>query len=289
MIQESPFRESLRYLKKNKSAMIGLGLIVFFVIIAIFAQFISPYSPISQNLPNNLQPGIWAGNKTNLLGTDEFGRDLLSRIIYGSRISLTVGLIAVVIGVIIGGGGGIIAGFLGGRIDNLIMRIVDIMFSLPSILLAIVIVAILGRGLSKAMIAIGITYSPQIARIMRSEALLVRNTEYIEAARAIGNSNFRTMFIHVLPNVTSTIIVYGTLSIGSAILDAAALGFLGLGAQPPAAEWGAMLAGSIHSITGGYWWVETFPGIAIVLSVLGFNLLGDGLRDAIDPKLRRKF
>lgn len=289
MIQESPFQESLRYLRKNKSAMVGLGIIVFFIIIAIFANFVSPHNPINQNLPNNLKPGIWTGNKINLLGTDEFGRDLLSRIIYGSRISLSVGLIAVLIGVLLGATGGIVAGFLGGRIDNLIMRIVDIMFSLPSILLAIIIVAILGRGLSKAMIAIGITYSPQIARIMRSEALLVRNTEYIEAAKAIGNSNSRTMFIHVLPNVTSTIIVYGTLSIGSAILDAAALGFLGLGAQPPTAEWGAMLAGSIHSITGGYWWVETFPGIAIVLSVLGFNLLGDGLRDAIDPKLRRKF
>ncbi len=288
MIQESPFKESLRYLRKNKSAMIGLGIIIFFVIIAIFAQFIAPHSPIDQNLKNNLKPGFWAGIKINFLGTDEFGRDLLSRIIYGARVSLTVGLIAVLIGVLLGASGGIVAGFLGGKIDNLIMRIVDIMFSLPSILLAIVIVAVMGRGLSKAMIAIGITYSPQIARIMRSETILVRNTEYMEAARAIGNSNFRTMLIHVLPNVTSTIIVYGTLSIGSAILDAAALGFLGLGAQPPTAEWGAMLASSIHSITGGYWWVETFPGIAIVLSVLGFNLLGDGLRDAIDPRLRRK-
>jgi ABC-type dipeptide/oligopeptide/nickel transport system permease subunit len=289
MIQESPFRETLRYLKKNKSAMIGLGVIIFFVIIAIFAKFIAPYSPIDQNLKNSLQPGLWSGIKTNLLGTDEFGRDLLSRVIYGARVSLTVGLIAVLIGVLLGASGGIVAGFLGGKIDNLIMRIVDIMFSLPSILLAIVIVAIMGRGLSKAMIAIGITYSPQIARIVRSEAILVNRTEYIEAAKAIGDSSSRIMWVHVLPNVMSTIIVYGTLSIGSAILDAAALGFLGLGAQPPTAEWGAMLASSIHSITGGFWWVETFPGIAIVLSVLGFNLLGDGLRDAIDPKLRRKF
>jgi ABC-type dipeptide/oligopeptide/nickel transport system permease subunit len=289
MIQESPFRETLRYLRKNKSAMIGLGVIIFFVIMAIFAKFIAPYNPIDQNLKNSLQPGFWSGIKTNLLGTDEFGRDLLSRIIYGARVSLTVGLIAVLIGVLLGASGGIVAGFLGGKIDNLIMRIVDIMFSLPSILLAIVIVAIMGRGLSKAMIAIGITYSPQIARIVRSEAILVNRTEYIEAAKAIGDSSSRIMWVHVLPNVMSTIIVYGTLSIGSAILDAAALGFLGLGAQPPTAEWGAMLAGSIHSITGGFWWVETFPGIAIVLAVLGFNLLGDGLRDAIDPRLRGKF
>jgi ABC-type dipeptide/oligopeptide/nickel transport system permease subunit len=288
VIQESLFQETIRYLRKNKSAMAGLVIIIFFILMAIFAQYIAPHNPIDQNLKNSLQPGFWLNNKTNLLGTDEFGRDLLSRIIYGARVSLTVGLIAVIIGVLLGASGGVVAGFLGGKIDNVIMRIVDIMFSLPSILLAIVIVAVMGRGLSKAMIAIGITYSPQIARIVRSEAILVKRTEYIEAAKALGDSNLRTMWVHVLPNVMSTIIVYGTLSIGSAILDAAALGFLGLGAQPPTAEWGAMLAGSIHSITGGYWWVETFPGIAIVFAVLGFNLLGDGLRDAIDPRLRGK-
>lgn len=183
---------------------------------------------------------------------------------------------------------GIFAGYYGGFIDNLLMRIVDIMFSLPSILLAIVIVAVLGRGLSKAMIAIGITYAPQIARVVRSETIVVKQNQYIEAAKAIGSSNLRTIKVHVLPNVLSVIIVYMTLSIGSAILDAAALGFLGLGAQPPTSEWGAMLADSNHYITGGYWWLATFPGIAILLSVLGFNLLGDGLRDAIDPRLRQK-
>lgn len=276
----------VRYLRKNKGAMIGLAVIIFFVMVALFAPYIAPHNPIAQNLSNNLKPGIWSGNHTNLLGTDEFGRDILSRIIYGARISLSVGFIAVLIGVVLGGSSGVLAGFFGGWVDEVIMRTVDVMFSLPSILLAIVIVAIMGRGLDKAMIAIGITYAPQIARITRSETLVVRNTEYIEAAKAIGTPSSRTIIIHVLPNILSPLIVYATLSIGSAILDAAALGFLGLGAQPPKPEWGAMLANSFHSITGGYWWVETFPGIAIALVVLGFNLLGDGLRDAIDPKLR---
>ncbi len=278
--------DAIRYLKKNKGAMLGLLLIVAFILMAIFAPHIAPHNPIEQSLKNNLKPGIWANNPTNILGTDEFGRDLLSRIIYGTRISLSVGLIAVFIGMLLGGSAGIIAGFFGGKVDEIIMRIVDIMFSLPSILLAIVIVAILGRGLDKAMIAIGITYAPQIARIIRAETLVVKNTEYVEGAKAIGSSNMRIMLVHVLPNVMSPIIVYATLSMGSAILDAAALGFLGLGAQPPTPEWGAMLADSFHSITGGYWWVETFPGIAIALTVLGFNLFGDGLRDSLDPKLR---
>lgn len=288
MKEYSIFRETVRFLKKNKSAIFGLSLIVLFILVAFAAPMIAPHNPIVQDLKNNLKPGFWAGNYYNLLGTDNFGRDILSRIIYGARISLSVGFVAVVIGIFLGTLAGILSGFIGGWVDNLIMRVVDIMFSLPSILLAIVIVSILGRGLEKAMIAIGITYAPQIARIVRSQTILVSNNEFIEAAHAIGTPSWRIMLIHVLPNVLSVLIVYGTLSIGSAILDAAALGFLGLGAQPPTPEWGAMLADGIHSITGGYWWVETFPGIAILFAVLGFNLLGDGLRDATDPRLRKK-
>ncbi len=286
--ERSATSEAFRSLRKNKSAIIGLVIILILILCAIFAPLISPYNPDEQDLYNGLQPGFWANNTKNFLGTDEFGRDILSRIIYGSRVSLSVGLVAVAIGVFLGSFAGIFAGYYGGFIDNLLMRIVDIMFSLPSILLAIVIVAVLGRGLSKAMIAIGITYAPQIARVVRSETIVVKQNQYIEAAKAIGSSNLRTIKVHVLPNVLSVIIVYMTLSIGSAILDAAALGFLGLGAQPPTSEWGAMLADSNHYITGGYWWLATFPGIAILLSVLGFNLLGDGLRDAIDPRLRQK-
>jgi ABC-type dipeptide/oligopeptide/nickel transport system permease subunit len=286
-MKSSILMEMLRYTRRSRSAMFGLFVICCFVFIAVAAPLIAPHDPLVQNLKGNLQPGFWANKGASLLGTDNFGRDILSRIIYGARISLTVGLVAVFIGVLLGMTAGVAAGFLGGWVDNLIMRIVDIMFSLPSILLAIVIVAILGRGLDKAMIAIGITYAPQIARVVRSQTIVVSNNEFIEAARAIGTSSLRIMVVHVLPNVLSVLIVYGTLSIGSAILDAAALGFLGLGAQPPTPEWGAMLADGIHSITGGYWWVETFPGIAILLTVLGFNLLGDGLRDATDPRLRR--
>lgn len=288
-LHETFLSESFKSLKKNKSALVGLVIVLILIITAIFAPLLAPHDPIKQDLYKNLKPGFWAGNYNNFLGTDEFGRDILSRIIYGARISLSVGVIAVIIGVLLGGLAGIFSGFYGGAIDNILMRITDIMFALPSILLAIVIVSVLGRGLSKAMIAIGITYAPQIARVVRSETIVVKGSEYIEAAKAIGLSRLRTIRVHVLPNVLSVIIVYTTLSIGSAILDAAALGFLGLGAQPPTPEWGAMLANSNHYITGGYWWLATFPGIAILVSVLGFNLLGDGLRDAIDPRLRKKF
>lgn len=286
MEQKSEFYFIWKYLKKNKTAMIGLFIIVVLIIVAILANVISPFDPYSQSLKDRLQAGFWKDNSVNILGTDEFGRDILSRIIYGSRVSLTVGFIAVIIGVLIGSIFGILAGYFGGWIDSVVMRGVDVMFSLPSILLAIVIMAILGTGLDKAMIAIGITYAPQIARIVRSQTIVVKNMEFVESALSIGESHLMIILKHILRNVLSPIIVYGTLSIGSAILDAAALGFLGLGAQPPTPEWGAMLSRSYQYIVAGAWWVATFPGVMILISVLGFNLLGDGLRDAIDPTLR---
>ncbi len=286
MRKKNEFLVIWRYLKKNRTAMAGLFIIIVAVIIAIFANYLAPFNPLSQSLKDRFKPGFWAGNFQNFLGTDDFGRDLLSRIIYGARVSLTVGFIAVIIGVLLGSFFGIISGYFGGILDSIIMRGVDIMFSIPSILLAIVIMAILGTGLDKAMIAIGITYAPQIARIVRSETMMVKNMEYVEAAVAIGEPHYMIIWRHVIRNVLSPIIVYGTLSIGSAILDAAALGFLGLGAQPPTPEWGAMLARSYQYITAGAWWVATFPGLCILLVVLGFNLLGDGIRDAIDPTLR---
>lgn len=286
MERKSEYYFIWKYLRKNKTAMIGLFIIIILIIVAIFANIISPFDPYTQSLKDRFTPGFWRGNTTNILGTDDFGRDLLSRIIYGSRISLTVGFIAVFIGVLIGSFFGIISGYFGGIIDSIIMRGVDVMFSLPSILLAIVIMAILGTGLDKAMIAIGITYAPQIARIVRSQTIVVKNMEFVEAAFSIGEPHLMIIFRHIIRNVLSPIIVYGTLSIGSAILDAAALGFLGLGAQPPTPEWGAMLSRSYQYIVAGAWWVATFPGLMILTSVLGFNLLGDGLRDAIDPTLR---
>ena len=220
------------------------------------------------------------------LGTDMLGRCILSRIMYGARVSLSVGFVAVGIAALLGIAFGVTAGYYGGWIDSILMRMVDIMFSFPGLLLAIVIVAVIGQGLDKAMIAIGIVYAPQMARIMRGSVLYIKEMEYIEAQKAIGSNNWRIIFRHVIPNSMAPVIVYGTLMMATAILDAAALGFLGLGAQPPTPELGAMLSESRFYIVSGAWWAATFPGIAIVLAVLGLNLLGDGLRDILDPRLK---
>jgi len=220
------------------------------------------------------------------LGTDALGRCVLSRIIYGARVSLSAAIVAVGIAMVLGIALGVLAGYYGGWVDAALMRIVDIMFAFPALLLAIAIVAVIGRGLDKAMIAIGIVYTPQMARIIRSSVLYIREMEYIEAEKAVGCSNWRIIIHHVIPNSMAPVIVYGTLMMASAILDCAALGFLGLGAQPPTPEWGAMLAKSYQYIVARAWWAATFPGLAILFTVLGFNLVGDGLRDALDPRLK---
>jgi ABC-type dipeptide/oligopeptide/nickel transport system permease subunit len=288
--RETKAQELLRRFRYNKSAVFGLGLILFLVVIAIFAPFIAPQDPTPSppKLEQSLKPGFWSNQSIPgyFLGTDALGRDVLSRIIWGARISLTVGFIAVGIATGLGILIGVIAGYYGGWVDNVLMRITDILFAFPSLLLAIVIVAVIGQGLDKAMIAIGIEYSPQMARVMRGSVLYIKEMEYIEAQKAIGSSNRRIIFRHVLPNSLSPVIVYGTLMMAGAILDAAALGFLGLGAQPPSPEWGAMLSESRFYIVSGAWWAATFPGIAIVIAVLGLNLLGDGLRDILDPRLK---
>ena len=285
----SELNETFHMFWSNKSAMIGLILIVILVIVAIFAPFIAPNDPYQRSLPFRLKPGIWSeGLSTRYpLGTDYMGRGILSRLIYGARDSLTVGFIAVGIAASLGIFLGLLAGYYGGMIDHVIMRFVDIMFAFPSILLAISIMAVLGPGLEKAMIAIGLVYTPQMARVVRGSVLTVRGAVYIEAEKAIGSSDFRIIVSHILPNVMAPIIVYSTLSIASAILAAAALGFLGLGAQPPRPEWGAMLADSRQYLMSGAWWAVTFPGLAIMITVLALNLLGDGLRDALDPRLRK--
>jgi peptide/nickel transport system permease protein len=289
-IRETKTQEMIRRFKYNKSAVFGLILILFLVFCAIFANFIAPNDPIPSppELEKSLKPGFWSeeGLENNPLGTDMLGRCILSRILFGARISLTVGFVAVAIAILIGITLGVTAGYYGGWIDSILMRVVDILFSFPGLLLAIVIVAVIGQGLDKAMIAIGIVYSPQMARIIRGSVLYVKETEYIEAQKAIGSSNWRIVLRHVIPNSLAPIIVYGTLMMASAILDAAALGFLGLGAQPPAPEWGAMLSESRFYIVSGAWWAATFPGIAIIFAVLGLNLLGDGLRDILDPRLK---
>lgn len=289
--KESTGRELLRRFKYNKSAVFGLIIILFMVFCAIAADFIAPNDPYPSPplLANKLKPGFWSDNGAPgmPLGSDGLGRCVLSRIIYGARVSLTAGFVAVAIAMVLGITFGILSGYFGGWVDAVIMRIVDIMFAFPALLLAIVIVAVAGQGLEKTMIAIGIVYSPQMARIIRSSVLYIKEMEYIEVQKAIGSSHWRIIFRHILPNSIAPVIVYGTLMLASAILDCAALGFLGLGAQPPIPEWGAMLADSYSFIVSGAWWAATFPGIAILLSVLGFNLLGDGLRDVLDPRLKQ--
>jgi len=271
--------DALRRLRKNRLAMVGAFLIASFVFMALFASVISPYDPIAQDWKSVKQ----APSLSHPFGTDELGRDLLSRVIHGARISITIGLISVSIGLIVGSSIGLIAGFFGGAWDNVLMRFMDIMLAIPYVLLAIAIVAILGPGLWNTMIAIGIVTIPQFARVVRSSVLEIKATDYVEAARAIGAGSVRIMLRHVLVNSLSPLIVQSTMTIASAILNAAALGFLGLGAQPPIPEWGVMLSdGRLLLLVAP--WIVTFPGIAIMLSVLGFNMLGDGLRDALDPR-----
>ncbi len=288
--RETQTQELLRRLRYNKSAVFGVILVLILVLVAIFADFIAPNDPIPSppELEKSLKPGFWSeeGFEDMPLGTDLLGRCILSRIIHGARVSLSVGFVAIAIALSLGIAIGVVAGYYGKWIDSILMRIVDILFAFPALLLAIVIVAIIGQGLDKAMIAIGIVYTPQMARIIRSSVLYIKEMEYIEAQKAIGSSNIRVIFRHVIPNSVAPVIVYGTLMMATAILDAAALGFLGLGAQPPTPEWGAMLSESRFYIVSGAWWAATFPGIAIILAVLGLNLLGDGLRDVLDPRLK---
>lgn len=287
---ETRAKELIRRFKYNKSAVFGLLILIVLVLSAIFADYIAPHdpTPAPPQLFNKLKPGFWSEEavKGMLLGTDALGRDVLSRVIYGARVSLSAGFVAVGIATFFGIILGVIAGYYGGAVDAVVMRIVDIMFAFPALLLAIVIVAVIGQGLGKAMVAIGIVYTPQMARIIRSSVLYIKEMEYIEVQKAIGSSDWRIIFRHILPNSIAPVIVYGTLMLATAILDAAALGFLGLGAQPPTPEWGAMLSKSYSYIVSGAWWAATFPGIAILFSVLGLNLLGDGLRDILDPRLR---
>ena len=273
--------ETVRRLRKNGLALVGIALIGAFALMAIFAGQIAPYDPIEQDWTSIQQPP----SRQHVLGTDELGRDLLSRIIFGARISMTIGVVSVSIGLVFGVTLGLLAGFFGGILDSFLMRVMDIMLAVPYVLLAIAIVAILGPGLWNTMIAIGIVTIPQFTRIVRSSVIEIKTSTYVLAARAVGASNLRIMLRHILTNSLSPIIVQSTLTVASAILNAAALGFLGLGAQPPRPEWGVMLSdGRLLLLVSP--WIVSFPGVAIMLSVLGFNLLGDGLRDALDPRLR---
>jgi peptide/nickel transport system permease protein len=276
-----PWRDAWKAFRKNKTAMLGLGIIVFFVLIALLAPFIAPYGFKEQELVNRLK----APSAEHWFGTDDLGRDMFTRILYGARISLWVGFFSVIGSIVIGTFLGILAGFYGKWIDMLISRMFDILLAFPSILLAIAIVAILGPSLQNALYAIAIVNIPTYGRLVRAKVLSLKSEEYITAARAIGMTNNRILLTHILPNSLTPIIVQGTLGIATAIIEAAALGFLGLGAQPPDPEWGKMLSDSRQFIQKAPWTV-IFPGLSIMLTVLGFNLVGDGLRDVLDPRMK---
>jgi peptide/nickel transport system permease protein len=281
----SPVMDVWRAFRKNKLAIIGAAIVLVFVLLAVCAGFLAPEGIDEQKLdqPSEL---LKPPSGEHWLGTDEFGRDILSRVMYGARLSLWVGFSSVVGSVIAGVILGILAGYYGRWLDIIISRIFDIMLAFPSILLAIAIVAMLGPSLENALVAIALVNVPIFGRLIRSRVLSLKEEEYIEAARSIGMRDSRILFQHILPNSLAPIIVQGTLSIATAILDAAALGFLGLGAQPPEPEWGRMLADARNHIQDAPW-TEIFPGLCIMLTVLGFNLIGDGLRDALDPKMKK--
>lgn len=271
----------LRRLRRNRLAMFGGVMILALILTALLAEWLAPHDPILINAATRLQ----RPSATYPLGTDEFGRDVLSRIIFGTRISLKVGLVAVGFSTLIGTVLGLVAGYYGGWIDNLISRVMDVFFAFPTILLAIGIMAVLGSNLTNVMIAIGIVYTPIFTRVTRSAVIAVRHSEYVEAARALGSRDGRIIFAHILPNSMAPIIVQTTLSLGFAILAEAALSFLGLGTEPPTPSWGLML-NTGRGFMERAPWVAVFPGLAIMLAVLSFNVFGDGLRDALDPRIK---
>jgi len=263
----------------SPAALVGLVIILLLVLTGLLAPFIAPYDPYAQSLPDQLKPP----SATHWFGTDEFGRDILSRIIYGARVTVGIVLLVVIIAAPIGLAIGCAAGYIGGRVDSVLMRLTDIALAFPRLVLALAFVASLGPGLDHAILAIALTGWPPYARLARAEALTLRNSDYIAAVRLLGASPARIVLLHVLPLCLPSLLVRATLDMAGIILIAAGLGFLGLGAQPPTAEWGAMLsAGRDYLLTA--WWVATIPGLAIFVVSMGFNLMGDGLRDVLDPR-----
>lgn len=283
-----PLREFWQYFSQNRGAVIGLVIIIMMILSALLADVIAPHLPTEQFREATLVPPAWqvGGSTQFLLGTDPVGRDILSRLIHGARLSLMIGVVSVSLSFVIGVFLGLLAGYFRGLTEIAIMRLMDIMLALPSLLLAVAVVAILGPGLMNAMYAIAIVMMPHYARQARAAVISEMSRDYVAASRMAGAGPLRIMFDCVLPNCLAPLIVQATLGFSEAILDAAALGFLGLGAQPPTPEWGSMLASAMEFIQSA-WWVVTFPGLAILISVLAFNLMGDGLRDALDPKLKR--
>jgi dipeptide transport system permease protein len=283
-----PIVEFWRYFSTNRGPVIGLAVIALLVVIAAFATVLAPHPPNEQFRDAFLAPPFWVegGSIRFPLGTDDLGRDILSRIMYGARVSLSIGFLVVTLALASGVALGLVAGFFRGVVETAIMRAMDVMLALPSLLLAIVIVAILGPSLINAAMAVVIVQLPHFVRLTRAAVISEMSRDYVTASRVSGAGAFRLMLITVLPNCLAPVIVQATLGFSTAVLDLAALGFLGMGAQPPTPEWGTMLANALQFIQRA-WWVVTFPGLAILVTVLAFNLLGDGLRDALDPKLKR--
>jgi dipeptide transport system permease protein len=282
------FLEFWSYFRENRGAVAGLVVFAITCLLAIFANVIAPYGPTEQFRDALLQAPVWqeGGSTRFLLGTDAVGRDLLSRLLHGARYSLFIGCIVVSLYLVVGVLVGLFAGFIGGTVDTLIMRLMDIILAFPSLLLALTLVAVLGPSLTNAMIAIALIQQPHYVRLTRGSVLTEKTKDYVTAARVAGVGPLRLMFRTILPNCMAPLIVQGALSFSDAILGAAALGFLGMGAQPPTPEWGTMLAEAREFILRA-WWVVTFPGLAILITVLAINLMGDGLRDALDPRLKR--
>jgi dipeptide transport system permease protein len=283
-----PLAEFWHYFRQNHGAVAGLGVVVVLVLLALFADLVAPHAPDIQDRAALLMPPVWqeGGSWSYLLGTDATGRDILSRIIYGARYSLAIGFVVITLSLTAGISIGLVAGFFPSWPDTLIMRLMDIILAVPSLLLALVVVAILGPGLFNAVFAVAVVYMPHYVRLTRASAMSELGKEYVIGSRVAGAGLARLMFLTVLPNCMPPLIVQATLGFSSAVLDMAALGFLGMGAQPPTPEWGTMLADAREFILRA-WWVVTFPGLAILITVLAINLMGDGLRDVLDPKLKR--
>lgn len=280
---QSRLRSFSRRFFRNSSAVTGAIVLGLLILVALLAPVIAPYDPVEPNPRHRTSPP----SREHLMGTDNLGRDVFSAVVYGARLSLRVGLISIGIGATIGTMLGLLAAYYEGWVDTIIMRGIDILLAFPGILLAIVFVTILGPGLSNVMIAVGIASVPRFTRVVRGAVLSLKQGVYVEAARSIGASNLRIMFLHILPNSLPPVIVMATLGTATAILSAAGLSFLGLGAQPPTPEWGAMLSNARTYLRDAWWWA-TFPGLAIMVTVLAMNLLGDGLRDVLDPRLRER-
>jgi peptide/nickel transport system permease protein len=271
----------IRTFKSNKTSVVGLFMAFCVVIIALISPWISPYDPISQDMNVQHAPPSWA----HPFGTDSYGRDQLSRILWGSRVSLVVGILSVLLAMAAGIPLGMIGGYKGRRIDNLVLRFIDIFMSFPIVILGLLVLAVMGPGLMKIVIAIGVALTPRIARLARGSTLSIKGKEYIEAARAVGQNDGKIMMIHILPNIFGDILVMGTLWVATAIIVEASLSFIGLGVRPPTPSWGAMIRDGLDQLTNAPW-LSIFPGLAIFVSVFSFNLIADGLRDISDPKLR---